>query len=108
MTTASPEEINERVERIAALRSQWTDLLQLYDRPIDLATAAREVGVADQSVVREAILQLPHWGDDTFGLKPLIDGKTVPRAVWAFSDVPYTTFGQLCQQLKLGRRLLVR
>jgi serine/threonine protein kinase len=108
LSKASPEEIEVRVNQIAALRLEWADLLALYNRPVDLAAASRELGMADEQAVHEAILQLPHWGDDLFGLKPLTEGKTVPRAVWAFSDVPYTTFGQVCQQLKLGRRLLVR
>ena len=107
-TVASTEEIEQRVERIAALRSQWDDLLELYNRPVDLAMAARELGLADEQSVHQAILQLPPWADDRLGLRPLTEGGNVPREVWAFSDVPYTTFGQVCQQLRLGRRLLVR
>ena len=106
LSQASPEEIEERVKQIAGLRSQWGDLLKLYDRPVDLAAASRELGSTDEQEVRQAILLLPSWGDNNFGLKPLTEGGKVPRAVWAFADVPHSTFGQVCQQLKLGRRLL--
>ena len=108
LADASPEEIEGRLARISAMRSEWADLLELYERPVDLATAARELGVADEPAVHQAVLQLPPWADDLLGLRPLTEGGTVPREVWAFSDVAYTTFGQVCQQLRLGRRLLVR
>jgi hypothetical protein len=109
LTAAGPEEIEFRLRWIADLRPQWAELLVLYDRRrVDLAVAARELGVADKEMVRQAILQLPNWGGDMLGLKPLTEGETVSRAVWAHTDVPYTTYGQVCQRLRLGRRLLVR
>ena len=107
LTHASPEEIEERSQRIASLRTQWADLLTLYDRPLDLAAVGREVGVADEQRIRQTILLLPEWSDDKLGLKPLTEGKrSVAQLV--VLHVPYTTYGQVCQQLKLGRRLLVR
>jgi serine/threonine protein kinase len=108
LTHASPEEIEERSQRIASLRTQWADLLALYDRPLDLAAVGRELGVADEQRIRQAILLLPDWGGEKLGLRPLTEGKKVNRAIWSYSDVAYTTYGQVCQQLKLGRRMRVR
>ena len=50
-----------------------------------LATAAWELGMADEETVHQAILQLPPWADDRLGLRPLTEGGKVPREVWAFA-----------------------
>ena len=103
------DEAAERLTRIAAVRADGTDVLKLYDRPLDLAAAARELGVADAEEVRRAVLRLPSGSaGDKLGLGPLLTpGGTVPRRVWAFADVPRTTYGELCMRLKLGRRLVI-
>jgi len=107
LSPATPEQIAERLRQIAALWERTAEVRDLYARPLDLPAACRELGTKDSEAVRQAILASPLLAD-TLGLRPLTEGKTVDRAVWARSDVPRTTFGELAMQLKLGRRRFVQ
>ncbi len=106
LSPATPEQIGERLRQIEKLRQRTVEVVNLYARPVDLPAACRELGTRDSEAVRQAILASPLLADE-LGLRPLTEGKSVERSVWAWTDVPRTTFGELAMQLKLGRRKLV-
>ena len=104
---ATPDQIAERLRQVASLRERTAVLRDLYDRPLDLLAVCRELGSADSEAVRQAVLASPRLADD-LGLRPLTEGKTINRAVWARSELEGAAFGELAAQLKLGRRRLIR
>jgi hypothetical protein len=75
-------------------------------QPIDLAVAARELGVGPDRLRRliteEAYLRVE------FGLSPLLEGKTIPRDGWESVGNLTTPFQELSNRLGLGRPICLR
>lgn len=78
------------------------------DRTLDMAAAARELGLPDQVGLRR-LIEAEADLKDTFGLAPLLrDGGSIPRDAWESGANLTTPYQELASRLGRGRPLVIR
>jgi tRNA A-37 threonylcarbamoyl transferase component Bud32 len=75
--------------------------LRYLGTPVDAVTAARELDLDDVEELKRLIRATPLLADD-WELRPLAEGKTVPRSVWAHPELERSPFREVASKLKLG------
>jgi len=75
-------------------------------QPLDLARAARELGVSTDALRR--LLADEAYLREEFGLAPLLEGKTIPRDAWESDRNLTTPFQELSKRLGLGKPIHLR
>jgi hypothetical protein len=81
-----------------------TVALRYLATPVAAALAARELDLDDVEELKQLIHATPLLAIDR-KLKPLADGKTVSRAVWAHDNLASSPFREVAYALKLGGAL---
>lgn len=69
---------------------------------LDLAAAARDLGLKDEGPLREVLTREKHFLQADWGLAPLTEGKSITRSTWETRRFTHSPFQELSLELDLG------